>query len=67
MRLARFPFLEIAGIYSPHRRRNAGSAAVFPNPLKVPELMRDFGPFQRFMHERLYTTLSEYLAALEAP
>jgi Fic family protein len=34
---------EIAGIYSPHRRRIAGSPVVFPNPLKVPDLMRDFG------------------------
>ncbi len=33
----------IAGIYSPHRRRIAGSPVVFPNPLKVPELMFDFG------------------------
>jgi Fic family protein len=33
----------IAGVYSPHRRRTAGSAAVFPNPAKVPELMRSFG------------------------
>jgi Fic family protein len=34
---------EIAGIYSPHRRRIAGSPVVFPNPLKVPDLMQDFG------------------------
>ena len=34
---------DIAGRYSPHRRRVAGSAAVFPNPLKVPELMAAFG------------------------
>jgi Fic family protein len=34
---------EIAGIYSPHRRRIAGSPVVFPNPLKVPDLMREFG------------------------
>ena len=33
----------IAGLYSPHRRRIAGSAAVFPNPLKIPDLMRAFG------------------------
>ena len=33
----------IAGLYSPHRRRIAGSPVVFPNPPKVPELMRDFG------------------------
>jgi Fic family protein len=30
----------IAGIYSPHARRIAGSPVVFPNPLKVPDLMR---------------------------
>jgi Fic family protein len=34
---------EIAGIYSPHPRRVAGSPVVFPNPLKVPDLMEDFG------------------------
>lgn len=32
-----------AGIYSQHRRRIAGSTVVFPNPAKVPELMREFG------------------------
>ncbi len=32
----------IAGHYSLHRRRVAGSPVVFPNPMKVPELMRDF-------------------------
>jgi len=34
---------EIAGVYSPHRRRIAGSPVVFPNPLKAPELMQSFG------------------------
>ena len=34
---------EIAGVYSPHRRRIAGSPVVFPNPLKIPELMQEFG------------------------
>jgi Fic family protein len=34
---------DIAGIYSPHRRRIAGSPVVFPNPLKVPDLMREYG------------------------
>jgi Fic family protein len=34
---------EIAGIYSPHRRRIAGSPVVFPNPVKIPELMQEFG------------------------
>jgi len=29
----------IAGVYSPHHRRIAGSPVIFPNPLKVPELM----------------------------
>ena len=33
----------IAGVYSPHPRRIAGSAAVFPNPLKIPQLMQAFG------------------------
>lgn len=34
---------EIAGIYSPYARRIAGSAVVFPNPLKIPDLMRRYG------------------------
>jgi Fic family protein len=34
---------QIAGVYSPHRRRIAGSPVVFPNPAKVPELMQAFG------------------------
>jgi Fic family protein len=34
---------EIAGIYSRHPRRIAGSPVVFPNPHKIPDLMRDFG------------------------
>jgi Fic family protein len=34
---------EIAGVYSQHRRRIAGSPVVFPNPLKIPELMQEFG------------------------
>ena len=33
----------IAGIYSPHARRIAGSAAIFPNPAKVPVLMHQLG------------------------
>jgi len=34
---------ELAGVYSPHPRRIAGSPVVFPNPLKVPQLMGEFG------------------------
>lgn len=34
---------EIAGVYSTHARRIAGSPVVFPNPVKIPDLMRDFG------------------------
>jgi len=34
---------KIAGLYSAHRRRIAGSPVVFPNPLKLPELMQAFG------------------------
>jgi Fic family protein len=130
---------EIAGVYSPHRRRIAGSPVIFPNPLKIPDLMGAFGrqleqapatpeaafdahfrltaihpfsdgngrtarllmnlllirggyvpiavwpedrktyldalehgsladdltPFQQFMHERLETTLGDYLSALQ--
>ena len=33
---------EIAGIYSQLRRRFAGSAVVFPNPVKIPQLMEEF-------------------------
>jgi Fic family protein len=33
----------IAGIYSPHPRRVAGSPVIFPNPLKIPGLMEEFG------------------------
>jgi Fic family protein len=33
----------IAGIYSPYRRRIAGSPVVFPNPVSVPGLMQAFG------------------------
>ena len=34
---------QIAGLYSPHARRVAGSAVIFPNPAKVPALMAAFG------------------------
>lgn len=34
---------DIAGIYSRHARRIAGSAATFPNPAKIPDLMQQFG------------------------
>src|ERR1700730_3974217 len=33
----------LAGIYSPHPRRIAGSPVIFPNPLKIPLLMEEFG------------------------
>lgn len=32
-----------AGIYSQHQRRIAGSMVVFPNPVKIPTLMEEFG------------------------
>jgi Fic family protein len=34
---------DIAGIYSPHTRRIAGSSVVFPNPAKIPALMQQLG------------------------
>ena len=34
---------DIAGIYSTYPRRIAGSAAVFPNPVKIPALMQQLG------------------------
>ena len=34
---------EIAGVYSNHPRRVAGSTVVFPNPAKIPTLMEAFG------------------------
>src|SRR5215467_6772601 len=33
----------IGGIYSPYPRRIAGSPVIFPNPLKIPQLMEEFG------------------------
>ncbi len=33
----------IAGIYSPYPRRIAGSRVIFPNPIKIPELMQTLG------------------------
>jgi Fic family protein len=33
----------IAGVYSPHPRRIAGSPVIFPNPLTTPKLMEEFG------------------------
>jgi Fic family protein len=42
---------QIAGIYSPHARRIAGSQVVFPNPAKVPVLMQRFGvELEQFAH-----------------
>ncbi len=40
---------EIGGIYSAFPRRVAGSPVVFPNPLKIPDLMRDFGVWLGFI------------------
>ena len=34
---------EIAGVYSTLPRRIAGSPVVFPNPAKIPQLMKEFG------------------------
>lgn len=34
---------DIAGVYSRHPRRVAGSAAIFPAPAKIPDLMAQFG------------------------
>jgi Fic family protein len=34
---------EIAGVYSSHVRRIAGSPVIFPNPVKIPTLMEAFG------------------------
>jgi Fic family protein len=34
---------EIAGFYSTHARRIAGSPVIFPNPVKIPSLMEAFG------------------------
>ena len=34
---------EIAGIYSRLPRRIAGSPVIFPNPMKIPQLMGEFG------------------------
>jgi Fic family protein len=34
---------EIGGIYSTLPRRIAGSRVIFPNPLKIPQLMKEYG------------------------
>ena len=34
---------EIGGIYSSLPRRIAGSPAIFPNPVKIPQLMKEYG------------------------
>jgi Fic family protein len=34
---------EIGGIYSTLPRRIAGSPVIFPNPVKIPQLMKDYG------------------------
>jgi len=34
---------EIGGIYSTLPRRIAGSPVIFPNPVRIPQLMKDFG------------------------
>ena len=34
---------EIGGVYSTLRRRIAGSPVIFPNPAKIPELMKEYG------------------------
>jgi Fic family protein len=34
---------EIAGIYSTLPRRIAGSPVIFPNPVKIPQLMKEYG------------------------
>ncbi len=34
---------DLAGLYSRYPRRIAGSPVAFPNPIKIPELMREFG------------------------
>jgi Fic family protein len=49
----------IAGIYSPHPRRIQGSPVIFPNPIKVPDLMAAFG-------SRLETAAATPVAALDA-
>jgi Fic family protein len=50
---------DIAGVYSPHPRRIAGSGAVLPNPAKVPQWMEEFGTW-------LETSNAEPAAAFEA-
>lgn len=41
---------DIAGFYSAHPRRTVGSAAVFPNPAKLPVLMGEFGAWLEAAH-----------------
>jgi Fic family protein len=56
---------DIAGRYSPLPRRVRGSATVFPNPLKVPELMEEFGRELATLDHRP-TRLSMPISGLQA-
>lgn len=50
---------DIAGIYSNHTRRIAGSRVIFPNPMKIPALMDKLG-------EWLRTTMPSHDVAFDA-
>ncbi len=50
-----------AGIYSQHQRRIAGSMVVFPNPQKVPTLMKEFGQWLSQAQATVETALQAHL------
>ena len=57
---------EIAGVYSSLPRRIAGSPVIFPNPLKIPDLMSEFGKWLRNSEPTLETSFDAHfrLAAI---
>lgn len=50
-----------AGIYSQHRRRIVGSMVVFPNPVKIPDLMEEFGNWLSVSQPSPETALQAHL------
>ena len=54
---------EIAGFYSNHPRRIVGSAAVFPNPAKLPVLMEAFGAWLTGSRSRARRPRSRHIIA----
>lgn len=51
---------EIAGVYSRLPRRVAGSPAIFPNPMKIPDLMADLGAWLETAEPSLETAFDAH-------